>query len=118
MYINREISKTLINFDIHDQRNIDKTLIELDGTKQKNRLGANSILAVSLATSKLAAKCKKTSLYKYLGGPTAIQLPLPLMNIINGGVHADNLLRIQEFMIRPENPKTFSEAVRMCFLFC
>jgi enolase len=114
--INKEISNALINFDIHDQRNIDKTLIELDGTKQKNKLGANSILAVSLATSKLAAKCKKTSLYKYLGGPTAIQLPLPLMNIINGGVHADNLLRIQEFMIRPENPKTFSEAVRMCFL--
>ena len=114
--INKIISKSLKNFDVFDQKKIDKTLVELDGTEQKNRLGANSILAVSLAACKLGAVCKSVSLYKYLGGHKANQLPLPLMNIINGGVHANNSLRIQEFMIRPENPKTFSEAVRMCFL--
>ena len=114
--INTIISKSLKNFDVFDQKKIDKTLIDLDGTEQKSRLGANSILAVSMAASKLGAACKDISLYKYLGGPQANQLPLPLMNIINGGAHANNSLRIQEFMIRPENPKTFSEAVRMCFL--
>jgi enolase len=114
--INEVISKSLNNFDIFDQGNIDKTLIDLDGTKQKSELGANSILAVSIAASKLGALCKNISLFKYLGGSVVNQLPLPLMNIINGGVHANNSLRIQEFMIRPENPKTFSEAVRMCFL--
>jgi len=114
--VNGIISRNLYNFDIFDQEKIDKTLIDLDGTKQKNKLGANSILATSIAVSKLGAKCKKVSLFKYLGGSNVNQLPIPLMNIINGGVHADNLLRIQEFMIRPENPKTFSEAVRMCFL--
>ena len=114
--INKIISKSLKNFDVFDQKKIDKTLVDLDGTEQKSRLGANSILAVSLAASKLGAVCKNISLYKYLGGDEANQLPLPLMNIINGGVHANNSLRIQEFMIRPENPKTFSEAVRMCFL--
>ena len=114
--INTIISKSLKNFDVFDQKKIDKTLIDLDGTEQKSRLGANSILAVSMAASKLGAACKDISLYKYLGGPQANLLPLPLMNIINGGAHANNSLRIQEFMIRPENPKTFSEAVRMCFL--
>ena len=114
--VNGVISENLKNFDIFDQRKIDKTLIDLDGTKQKSKLGANSILATSVAVCKLAAKCKKVSLFKYLGGSNAHKLPLPLMNIINGGAHANNLLRIQEFMIRPENPKTFSEAIRMCFL--
>ena len=114
--VNGIISKTLNNFDIFDQRKIDQTLIDLDGTKQKKKLGANSILAVSIASSKLAAISKKISLFKYLGGTTGNQLPLPLMNIINGGVHANNSLRIQEFMIRPENAKTFSDAVKICFL--
>ena len=114
--INGKISKNLNNFDILDQGKIDKTLINLDGTTQKSNLGANSILAVSIASSKLAAKCKNISLFKYLGGDTANQLPIPLMNIINGGVHANNSLRIQEFMIRPEKPKTFAEGLRMCFL--
>ena len=114
--INGVISKSLNNFDIFDQRKIDKTLIDLDGTKQKNKLGANSILAVSIAACKLAAICKNISLFKYLGGTTASQLPIPLMNIINGGVHANNSLRIQEFMIRPEKTKTFTEAIRICFL--
>ena len=114
--INEIIFKNLNNFDIFDQKKIDKTLIDLDETEQKNKLGANSILAVSLAVSKLGAVCKNISLFKYLGGATANQLPLPLMNIINGGAHANNSLRIQEFMIRPENPQTFSESIRMCFL--
>ena len=106
--VNEIISKSLNNFDIFDQRKIDKTLIDLDGTEQKSKLGANSILAVSIAVSKLASVCKNTSLFKYLGGTTANQLPLPLMNIINGGAHANNSLRIQEFMIRPEKPNNFS----------
>ena len=114
--VNNIISKTLNNFDTFDQRKIDQTLIDLDGTKQKKKLGANSILAVSIASSKLAAISKKISLFKYLGGTTGNQLPLPLMNIINGGVHANNSLRIQEFMIRPEKAKTFSDAVKICFL--
>ena len=114
--VNSIISKTLNNFDTFDQRKIDQTLIDLDGTKQKKKLGANSILAVSIASSKLAAISKNISLFKYLGGTTGNQLPLPLMNIINGGVHANNSLRIQEFMIRPEKAKTFSDAVKICFL--
>ena len=114
--VNGVISKSLNNFDIFDQGKIDKTLNDLDGTKQKNKLGANSILAVSIAANKLAAICQNVSLFKYLGGATANQLPIPLMNIINGGVHANNSLRIQEFMVRPEKPETFSEAVRICFL--
>ena len=114
--INETISKSLSNFDVFDQRKIDKALIDLDGTEQKSNLGANSILAVSIAASKLAAVCKNVSLFKHLGGANANQLPLPMMNIINGGEHANNSLRIQEFMIRPENPKTFSESIRMCFL--
>jgi len=114
--INGLIYKSLKNFDIFDQKKIDKTLIDLDGTEKKSNLGANSILAVSIAASKLAAVCANISLYKHLGTISSNQLPLPMMNIINGGVHANNMLRIQEFMIRPENPKTFSESIRMCFL--
>ena len=114
--VNNIISKTLNNFDTFDQRKIDQTLIDLDGTKQKKKLGANSILAVSIASSKLAAISKKISLFKYLGGTKSNQLPLPLMNIINGGAHANNSLKIQEFMIRPEKAKTFSDALKICFL--
>jgi len=114
--VNNIISKTLNNFDTFDQRKIDQTLIDLDGTKQKKKLGANSILAVSIASSKLAAISKKISLFKYLGGTKSNQLPLPLMNIINGGAHANNSLKIQEFMIRPEKAKTFSDAIKICFL--
>ena len=114
--INKIISPNLKGINIYDQEKIDKTLLSLDGTKEKKKLGANSILAVSIASCKLAAVCKKNSIFKYLGGTRANQLPIPLMNIINGGVHANNSLRIQEFMIRPENPKTFTEAIRICFL--
>ena len=112
--INEEISKALKGFSVEDQEKIDKTLIELDGTKQKTRLGANTILSVSLAANKAAAASKKISLFKNFGDKTT--LPLPLMNIINGGVHSNNSLRIQEFMIRPDKAKTFKEALNICFL--
>ena len=91
-------------------------MIDLDGSIKKNKLGANSILAVSIAASKLAAKSKNISLYKYLGGNKSTQLPRPLMNIINGGAHANNSLRIQEFMIRIGKTETFSETMRISFL--
>ena len=112
--VNKEISKALIGFDIEDQKKIDKTLIELDGTKQKKRLGANAILSVSLAASKVSAISKKIPLYQNIDNYKT--LPLPLMNIINGGVHANNSLRIQEFMIRPDKAKNFNEAINICFL--
>ena len=112
--VNGEISKALIGFSAEDQKKIDKTLIELDGTKQKNRLGANAILSVSLASNKVAAVSKNIPLYKNIGNEKI--LPLPLMNVINGGSHADNSLRIQEFMIRPDKAKTFKEAINICFL--
>tara|TARA_Y100000310_G_scaffold203064_1_gene203331 strand:- start:397 stop:1650 length:1254 start_codon:yes stop_codon:yes gene_type:complete len=112
--VNGEISKALIGFSVEDQEKIDKTLIELDGTKQKKRLGANTILSVSLASNKAAAVSKSIPLYKNIGNEKT--LPLPLMNVINGGSHADNSLRIQEFMIRPDKAKTFKEAINICFL--
>ena len=114
--INTLISKKLRNQNIHNQERIDYILIKLDGTKQKKKLGANSILSVSMAVKKLSAKIKKIPLYKSFLIKKNFKLPYPMMNIINGGVHANNGLRIQEFMIRPDRAKSFSEAVRMCFL--
>jgi len=114
--INGPITKALKNINLTDQKNIDKTLIDLDGTEQKKRLGANAILAVSIASCKLAAMEKNTPLYKYLGKSESYKLPVPLLNIINGGVHAKNNLDIQEFMIRPDKTNTFSEAIRRSFL--
>ena len=114
--INGPIKKALNNIDINDQKKIDKTLIDLDGTEQKKKIGANAILAVSIASCKLAAIEKNIPLYKYLGNSKSYQLPIPLLNIINGGVHAKNNLDIQEFMIRPEKVKSFSEAIRRSFL--
>ena len=114
--INSKISKKLKNKNIHNQELIDSILIRLDGTKQKNYLGANAILAVSMAVKKLSAKLKKIPLYKTFLMKKNFKLPYPLMNIINGGAHADNGLRIQEFMIRPDKAKTFSEAMRISFL--
>ena len=114
--INKKISKKLKNQNIHNQTRIDHILIKLDGTKQKSRLGANSILAVSMAVKKLSAKIKKIPLYQNFLVKKNFKLPYPLMNIINGGAHANNGLRIQEFMIRPDSAKSFSEAIRMCFL--
>ena len=114
--INNIISKKLKNKNVHDQERIDYILIKLDGTKQKTKLGANSLLAVSMAVKKLSAKIKKIPVYKNFLIKKNFKLPYPLMNVINGGVHADNGLRIQEFMIRPDKAKSFSDAVRMCFL--
>jgi len=114
--VNTKISKKLKNQNIHDQERIDTLLINLDGTRQKNNLGANAILAVSIATKKLSAKIKKIPLYKTFLVKNNFKLPYPLMNVINGGAHANNGLRIQEFMIRPDKAKKFSEAIRICFL--
>ena len=114
--VNKLISKKLKNQNIHDQERIDSILIKLDGTKQKTKLGANTILAVSMAVKKLSAKVKKIPLYKNFIVKKNFKLPFPLMNIVNGGAHADNGLRIQEFMIRPDKAKSFNDAVRMCFL--
>ena len=114
--VNKYISKNLRNINVHNQERIDSILINLDGTKQKTRLGANSILAVSMAVKKLSSKIKKIPLYKNFILKKNYKLPYPMMNVINGGAHANNGLRIQEFMIRPDGANKFSEAVRMCFL--
>ena len=114
--VNTIISKKLKGKSVHDQIRIDTILINLDGTKQKKILGANAILAVSIAAKKLSAKIKKIPLYKTFLVKNNYKLPYPLMNIINGGAHANNGLRIQEFMIRPDKAKSFSEAMRICFV--
>ena len=114
--VNTKISKKLKGQNIHNQERIDTLLINLDGTRQKTNLGANAMLAVSMAVKKLSAKVKKLPLYKTFSVKNNFQLPYPLMNIINGGAHANNGLRIQEFMIRPDRAKSFSEAMRVCFL--
>ena len=114
--INKIIAKKIKNQNVHDQERIDHILIKLDGTKQKSKIGSNSILAVSMAVKKLSAKIKKIPLYKNFIVKKNFKLPFPLMNIINGGAHANNGLRIQEFMIRPDSAKSFSEAIRMCFI--
>jgi enolase 1/2/3 len=108
-----EIFDALSGAEAEDQRRLDRILIELDGTANKSRLGANAILGVSLATAKAAAKTHELPLYKYIGGVSARVLPVPQMNIINGGAHADNPLDFQEFMILPTGAPTFAEAVRM-----
>ncbi len=114
--VNKIISKKLKNQNLHDQETIDNILIRLDGTKQKKNLGANTILAVSMAVKKLSAKVKGVPLYKTFLLNKNFKLPYPLMNIINGGAHANNNLQIQEFMIRPDKAKNFSEGLQMCFL--
>ena len=111
--VNGEIFDALGGFEAEDQRRLDHALIELDGTPNKSRLGANAILGVSLATAKAAAQSAGLPLYKYVGGVNARILPVPLMNIINGGAHADNPIDIQEFMLVPAGAPTFSEALRM-----
>ena len=112
--INTIINKNLKNIEIGNQKKIDQILLNLDGTDNKKKLGANALLAVSLAASKSAASSKKKELYQHLG--KKFLLPKPLMNIINGGAHADNSLRIQEFMIRPDSAKNFMDAIEKCFL--
>ena len=110
--INEIIAKKLIGYDPTQQDLIDKTLIELDGTTNKSKLGANAILAVSLACAKAAANSLNMPLYRYLGGKDAVRLPAPMMNVINGGKHAGNALDFQEFMIFPVGAATFTEAVQ------
>ena len=112
--INTKISSKLKGLDSEDQKNIDKNLLDLDGSENKTNLGANAILAVSLANSKCSSLTNKKSLYKNLGN--SYNLPLPLMNIINGGAHADNDLNIQEFMIRPDSARNFMDAIEKSFL--
>ncbi len=111
--VNGEISDALCGTDAEDQRRLDRLLIELDGTANKSRLGANAILGVSLAAAKASAASANLPLYKYVGGVNARILPVPMMNIINGGAHADNPIDIQEFMILPTGAESFSEALRM-----
>ena len=111
--VNTEIREALLGMDALNQVAIDKLMIELDGTPNKGRLGANAILGVSLAVAKAAAEALGQPLYKYLGGVNAKELPLPMMNILNGGAHADSAVDLQEFMIQPVGAKSFQEAMRM-----
>jgi len=111
--VNQVIAPTLIGMDATDQRLIDKTMIELDGTPNKAKLGANAILGVSLAVARAAADSAGLPLYRYIGGAGACRLPMPMMNILNGGLHAANNVDLQEFMIMPVGGKTFKEALRI-----
>ncbi len=112
--VNTEIAECLIGMNVLDQTSIDKALIDLDGTPNKSRLGANAILGASLACAKAAAESLGASLYSYIGGVNAKQLPVPMMNILNGGAHATNNVEIQEFMIMPVSAPSFREALRRC----
>jgi len=117
-FVNDDIAAAVIGLDATDQEDVDQTMIELDGTENKSKLGANAILAVSLATAKAAAQSCGLPLFRYLGGPKANVLPVPMMNILNGGKHADNNVDFQEFMIQPWGAPSFREALRMgseCF---
>ncbi|MFL5236176.1 MAG: phosphopyruvate hydratase, partial [Rhizomicrobium sp.] len=111
--VNTEIFDAVGGMDAEEQTRIDSIMCNLDGTPNKSRLGANAILGVSLALAKAAAQASGLPLYRYLGGPAARVLPVPLMNIVNGGVHADNLIDFQEFMIVPVGAPSFREALRM-----
>ncbi len=111
-HVNEEIAPSIVGFNVFDQAFIDKILLELDGTENKSKLGANAILGTSMAVAKAAANCLDLPLYKYLGGANAKVLPVPFMNVINGGAHADNSLDIQEFMLVPAGAPTFREALR------
>src|SRR5262249_8297569 len=110
--VNGEIAEALANFDAADQRGLDQRMIELDGTDNKGRLGANAILAVSMAAARASAACFELPLYRYLGGTGANTLPVPMMNILNGGAHADNNVDFQEFMVMPVGAGSFSDALR------
>ncbi|MBP7303713.1 MAG: phosphopyruvate hydratase [Fervidobacterium sp.] len=111
-HVNEEIAPSIVGLNVFDQAFIDKILLELDGTENKSKLGANAILGTSMAVAKAAANCLDLPLYKYLGGANAKVLPVPFMNVINGGAHADNSLDIQEFMLVPAGAPTFREALR------
>ncbi|SDL85963.1 enolase [Corynebacterium mycetoides] len=111
--VNEEIADAIAGIEADDQRLIDQTMIELDGTESKSRLGANAILGVSMAVAKAAAESAGLPLYRYIGGPNAHILPVPMMNILNGGAHADSGVDVQEFMIAPIGAESFAEALRM-----
>lgn len=112
--VNKIIAKELTGLDVFEQRKIDKLMIDLDGTHNKSKLGANAILGVSLAVARAAAAYLNVPLFRYIGGINAHEMPVPMMNILNGGAHADNNIDMQEFMIMPVGAKNFSDAVRMC----
>ena len=112
-HVNEDIADKIVGFEADDQRVIDQTLIELDGTENKSKLGANAILGVSMAVAKAAAESSNLPLYRYIGGPNAHLLPVPMMNIVNGGAHADSGVDVQEFMIAPIGAETFAEALRL-----
>ncbi|MFC2519425.1 MAG: phosphopyruvate hydratase [Corynebacterium matruchotii] len=112
-HVNNEIADKIVGFEADEQRVIDQTLIELDGTENKSKLGANAILGVSMAVAKAAAESSNLPLYRYIGGPNAHLLPVPMMNIVNGGAHADSGVDVQEFMIAPIGAETFAEALRL-----
>ena len=112
-HINREIAEALIGMDVLDQAALDRAMLELDGTPNKKKLGANAILAVSMAALHAGAECVDLPLYRYIGGVNAKRLPVPMMNIINGGAHSDAPIDFQEFMIRPIGAKCFREGLRM-----
>ena len=111
-FVNDEIAPAVSGYDAQDQRLIDEEMIALDGTKNKSRLGANSILGVSLAVARASAESADLSFFRYIGGPTAHTLPVPMMNILNGGAHADTNVDIQEFMVAPIGAESFSESLR------
>ena len=113
-HVNEEIADVLVGFEADDQRAVDYEMIEADGTDNKGKFGANAILGASLATARAAAESAELPLYKYVGGVNAYQLPTPMMNILNGGAHADNNVDFQEFMIMPVGAPTFAEALRWC----
>ncbi|MDB5253871.1 MAG: enolase, partial [Flaviaesturariibacter sp.] len=110
--VNEIISDTIVGFEAEDQSDIDYAMLELDGTENKSHLGANAILGVSLATARAAADARGLPLYRYIGGLSAELLPVPMMNILNGGAHADNPIDFQEFMIMPVGAETFAEGLR------
>jgi len=112
--VNTKIREALLGMNALDQGLIDRILIDQDGTENKGKLGANAILGVSMAVARAAANGLKMPLFRYLGGIAASQLPMPMMNILNGGVHADNTVDLQEFMIMPVGAKEFSEGLQMC----
>ena len=113
-YVNNEICDLLVGMDASDTYAVDKAMIEADGTEDKSKFGANAILSVSLAAAKAAAQALDTPLYRYLGGVSGNTLPVPMMNILNGGAHATNTVDTQEFMIMPAGAPSFSEGLRWC----
>ncbi|MDO7712179.1 MAG: phosphopyruvate hydratase, partial [Schleiferiaceae bacterium] len=111
--VNDTLAEAVIGLDVTDQAEIDRIMIEADGTENKGNLGANAILSVSMAAAHAAAQSTRLPLYQYIGGVTAVTMPVPMMNILNGGSHADNSIDFQEFMVMPTGAESFSHALRM-----